>query len=121
MCVSFYVFDTDVSLCCGQHRAVTSLPISRRQALLGAAVLVLVLVLGGRLLLRAHAPSEQAAPLRAQPVTVAPAPRLVVDVVGSVRRPGLYRLAQGARIADAVARAGGTTAKADLNQVNLAA
>ncbi len=104
-----------------QHRAVPSLPISRRQALLGAGVLALVLVLGGRLLLEAHAPSEQAAPLLAQPVAVAPAPRLVVDVVGSVRRPGLYRLAQGARIADAVARAGGTTAKADLNQVNLAA
>ena len=105
----------------GQHRAVPSLPISRRQALLGAAVLVLVLVLGGRLLLGARAPSEQAAPLLAQPVAVAPAPRLVVDVVGFVRRPGLYRLAQGARIADAVARAGGTTVKADLNQVNLAA
>jgi competence protein ComEA len=104
-----------------QHRAVPSLPISRRQALLGAAVLVLVLVLGGRVLLGAHAPSERAARLPAEPVMVAPAPRLVVDVVGAVRRPGLYRLAQGARIADAVARAGGTTAKAELNQVNLAA
>jgi comEA protein len=38
-----------------------------------------------------------------------------------VRRPGLYRLRQGSRIADAVARAGGATAKADLAQVNLAA
>src|SRR5437879_7094657 len=121
MCGSFYVFGADAYMFRGQHRAVPSLPISRRQALLGAAVLVLVLVLGGRLLLGARAPSEQAAPLLAQPVAVAPAPRLVVDVVGSVRRPGLYRLAQGARIADAVARAGGTTARADLNQVNLAA
>jgi competence protein ComEA len=33
----------------------------------------------------------------------------------------LLRLAKGARIADAVARAGGTTARADLAQVNLAA
>ena len=54
-------------------------------------------------------------------VTGLEAARVVVDVVGAVRRPGLYRLDQGSRIADAVARAGGATGKADLAQVNLAA
>jgi DNA uptake protein ComE-like DNA-binding protein len=54
-------------------------------------------------------------------VTGLPSARVVVDVVGAVRRPGLYRLEQGSRIADAVARAGGATGKADLVQVNLAA
>jgi competence protein ComEA len=44
-----------------------------------------------------------------------------VDVVGAVRRPGLYRLRNGARIADAVRRAGGPTRRADVALVNLAA
>jgi competence protein ComEA len=52
---------------------------------------------------------------------VAPAAQLVVDVAGAVRRPGLYRLAPGTRIADAVAAAGGATAHADVTLVNLAA
>jgi competence protein ComEA len=49
------------------------------------------------------------------------APRLVVHVVGAVRRAGLFRLPEGARVADALARAGGPTARADLSLVNLAA
>jgi competence protein ComEA len=47
--------------------------------------------------------------------------QLVVDVAGAVRRPGLYRLAAGTRIADAVAAAGGASARADVTLVNLAA
>jgi len=47
--------------------------------------------------------------------------QLVVDVAGAVRQPGLYHLAAGTRIADAVAAAGGATAKADVTLVNLAA
>ncbi|HZJ69891.1 MAG TPA: ComEA family DNA-binding protein, partial [Planctomycetota bacterium] len=70
--------------------------------------------------------TTQAEPLPPPPavaagVTGLPSSRVVVDVVGAVRRPGLYRLRQGSRIADAVARAGGATDKADLAQVNLAA
>ena len=95
-------------------------PLSRRGALVGAAVLLVVLVLADRLLLGAGA---------AQPAQVLPPPaalttveaRLVVDVVGAVRRPGLYRLSQGTRVADALARAGGLTPKADRTLVNLAA
>lgn len=53
--------------------------------------------------------------------TAEAAPNLFVHVVGAVRRPGLFRLKEGARVADAVARAGGPTRRADLSAVNLAA
>jgi competence protein ComEA len=46
---------------------------------------------------------------------------VVVDVTGAVARPGVYRLPAGSRVVDAVDRAGGETAKARLESVNLAA
>ena len=45
---------------------------------------------------------------------------MVVHVAGAVRRPGVYRVRAGARVADAVERAGGALRRADLTQVNLA-
>ena len=44
-----------------------------------------------------------------------------VHVAGAVRRPGLFRVPAGSRVAAAVARAGGPGRKADLTLVNLAA
>ena len=44
-----------------------------------------------------------------------------VHVAGEVRRPGLVRVPAGARVAEAVFRAGGPGRKADLTGVNLAA
>jgi competence protein ComEA len=99
--------------------------LQRRRSLLAAAVALVLLLLAARYVLPAGT-TTPAAPLPPSPssgpgATGAPKARVVVDVVGAVRQPGLYRLSEGSRIADAVTRAGGATPRADLAQVNLAA
>ncbi len=46
---------------------------------------------------------------------------VIVHVAGAVEKPGVYELPAGARVHDAVDRAGGTTADAQTSAVNLAA
>jgi competence protein ComEA len=93
----------------------------RRRALAVGVVLLVVLVLGAKRLASAGAAQ---APVAA-PVMVPAAPvavrRVLVHVVGAVREPGLYRLREGDRVADAIERAGGAGPKADLAGLNLAA
>ncbi|MGC3953515.1 MAG: ComEA family DNA-binding protein [Propionicimonas sp.] len=53
--------------------------------------------------------------------TPTPPARILVHVLGSVARPGVVELPEGARVRDAIAAAGGLTADADPGELNLAA
>ena len=73
-------------------------------------------------------PAPAASPAAASPAATPPvgvaadsAATVVVSVVGSVARPGLVTLPEGARVADAVTAAGGLLPDADPTSVNLAA
>ncbi|MEP7137824.1 MAG: ComEA family DNA-binding protein [Chloroflexota bacterium] len=64
----------------------------------------------------ARNPSGQAVTLRPVP-TEKP---IVVQISGAVPRPGVYALAQGSRVQDAISAAGGFLAEADKTGINLA-
>lgn len=89
-------------------------------------MIVVVLVsasIGVSLLRTMAAPIEVVAPVTQPPAGVVDDrgdASIYVHVAGQVSSPGLYRLAADARVVDAVAAAGGTTAEADLQAINLA-
>jgi competence protein ComEA len=95
--------------------------LDRRRLLVTGVVVLLVLVVAGKLLLRPARPVVPPPVRVAAPAGPASAKTLFVNVVGAVRRPGLYRLNDGSRVADAVTRAGGPTPKAQIELLNLAA
>lgn len=45
---------------------------------------------------------------------------IAVHIIGEINKPGIVELEEGARVIDAIKKAGGTTEKADLAQINLA-
>ena len=64
--------------------------------------------------------SAPAATTPGDAATAEPGSTVLVHVVGQVRHPGVVRLDAGARLGDALRKAGGATRRADLAAVNLA-
>lgn len=97
-----------------------------------SALLILGLLMAGWLLLRARpvaiaSPGEvvtmstpQPTAATALPSTSQRAAKLVVHVLGAVRRPGLVKLPEHSRVQDAIDAAGGLTGRADPAELNLA-
>jgi competence protein ComEA len=108
--------------------------LSRSQLLVYGAVAVTLLLVGARWIRSTDQPGSAAGGVS---FSSAPDPSgsaggsfgvdaeggedVVVYVAGAVREPDVYRLPAGSRVDDAVQRAGGPTARAEVEGINLAA
>jgi len=99
---------------------------ARLRLRIGAVVVLVLVALGCAVLATAlTAPPDAVELSRAKPgesggeFSVG-SPALFVHVTGAVARPGLFELAEGARVIDAIAAAGGFTETANRDELNLA-
>ena len=81
------------------------------------AILVIIIVVGGAVFLY----RQTSLPHSTEIVISSPSPEITVYVEGEVANPGVYTLADGGLIEDAIEVAGGFTSDADQGTVNLAA
>ena len=96
--------------------------ISRQQLVVYAAAALAIALIGARYLKQERDPPAPAAkPAGVKVARGGGGGAAYVHVTGAVRRPGVYRVPSWARLDAAIRRAGGATARADLQGVNLAA
>jgi competence protein ComEA len=99
--------------------------LSRSQLLVYGAVAVALLLLGARWIRSADSGGASGGGVSFAADGLAPGQQgsrdLVVHVAGAVGKPGVYRLPAGARVVDAVERAGGIARGGDRDAINLAA
>lgn len=86
----------------------------------GAAVLLVLAGLAVTVLVTVLQPGPSTSAVVPRAVATDSAAPIYVHVLGAVAEPGLYKLADGARVMDAIAAAGGFTDEADQAGVNLA-
>lgn len=108
-------------------KAVPENPVSRRKLLIAAGAGVAAVALIGSLWSNATSGAGETVVATSTegvssegPTAGAATGMLFVQVVGAVENPGVYELPPDSRVMDAVALAGGLTAKADPASVNLA-
>ena len=94
---------------------------------LGMMGLASVLVFGAGFAGRKYLNRPTELKFETKPTAVAVTPKtsdpvdVVIHIAGAVKSPGVYHLANGQRVNDAIEKAGGSLPEADLEQVNLAA
>ncbi len=87
-----------------------------------ALILISALAIGLALLLFANTRGTAIAQENPRPqLSISPVTRnILVHVAGKVKRPDVYPLLQGSRVADAIKAAGGAKKNVDLSDINLA-
>jgi DNA uptake protein ComE-like DNA-binding protein len=87
--------------------------LAHRAGRLIAMTTLVAAAVGVGVLMTSHGTDQPMAPAIPAVAAPGPGPTLLVFVSGAVARPGLYEVATGARIADAIADAGGILPAAD--------
>jgi len=100
--------------------------LSRAQIVVYGAIAVALLLVGARAIRAEGGEHSFAAASAGPPADMGfslsgQASDVVVDVAGAVSDPGVYRLPAGSRVEDAIRRAGGAGAEAELEAINRAA
>lgn len=83
-----------------------------------AALAAIILTASTFFIIRSSSASETITPV---PIIVETATQtLVIDIQGAVQKPGVYKVARGSRVVDAIAKAGGVTKVGDPSDINQA-